>query len=412
MIRHLTFIALIITALSSMAATIQVGPSARIHTIHEALKTAGNGDTILVNGGVYTEGNILIEKSVTLLGRNNPVIDGLAKNLELITIAADSVTIDGFTIQNGGFSFLRDLAGIRIQRKSFFTIRNNTLLKTMFAIYLEKASDGIIQQNTIVGEAKDEISSGNGIHAWYCKNLTITGNTVHNQRDGIYFEFVENSKVSHNISKGNLRYGLHFMFSNNDDYADNLFENNGAGVAVMFSKQIGMFRNTFKKNWGSSACGLLLKEIYDGRIEQNAFIKNTTGIKVDGSTRIHYLRNNFENNGWAIKFVGGCYDNEITSNNFVSNAFDLVIESARNNNTIDGNYWSAYTGYDLDKDGVGDVPFRPVKLFSYIVSRSPEAMVLLRSLFIDIIDYAEKIRPMFTPENVIDHAPLMQKITV
>ena len=94
----------------------------------------------------------------------------------------------------------------------------------------------------------------------------------------------------------------------------------------------------------------------------------------------------------------------------MSNAFDLVIESARNNNSIDGNYWSSYTGYDLNKDGVGDVPFRPVKLFSYIVSQVPESMILMQSLFVDIINYSEKVRPVFTPENVMDHEPLMSKV--
>ena len=102
-------------------------------------------------------------------------------------------------------------------------------------------------------------------------------------------------------------------------------------------------------------------------------------------------------------------DNVFTENNFLSNTLDLVVDSKVNNNTFNGNYWSEYTGYDLDRDGVGDVPHRPVKLFSFILSRSPEAIVLLRSLFIDLINFSEKVSPVFTPANVLDERPLMKK---
>ena len=385
--------------LDSSAGILTVCETCPLKSVTGALKLANPHDTILVNGGVYAEGNIRVEKSVTLIGSSDPVLDGRNGNTEILTIAADSVYVEGFTVQNVGKSFLNDLAGIRIQKKDHITLVNNKLVNTMFGIYLEKARYVTIKDNTIRGKAADEVSSGNGIHAWYSHFIHITGNVVENHRDGIYFEFVESSTIEGNESRDNLRYGLHFMFSNNDDYTDNEFERNGAGVAVMFSRNINMYRNTFRSNWGSSSYGLLLKEIYDARIEGNRFVENTAGIKIDGSTRITYRANLFRDNGWAIRFFGGCYDNTITGNNFIGNNFDLVIESAKNNNTIDGNYWSDYTGYDLDRDGIGDVPYRPVKLFSYIISIAPESMVLLRSFFVDIINYSEKVRPVFPPEN-------------
>jgi len=78
-------------------------------------------------------------------------------------------------------------------------------------------------------------------------------------------------------------------------------------------------------------------------------------------------------------------------------------------NEFNGNYWSNYTGYDLNRDGIGDVPYRPVKLFSYIVNRTPETIILLRSLFMDIIDFSEKVSPAFTPDNLLDAQPLMKR---
>jgi nitrous oxidase accessory protein len=170
-----------------------------------------------------------------------------------------------------------------------------------------------------------------------------------------------------------------------------------------------MWENTFEFNWGKASYGILLKEIYDAEIKNNVFRENTIGIYVEGSTRINYFENDFIRNGWALKISGGCLDNKVTENNFISNSFDLAFNSAINNNTFDGNYWSDYSGYDLDKDGIGDVPYRPVKLFNYVVNKTPEAMVLLRSLFVDIINFSEKVSPIFTPKNVVDNMPRMLK---
>jgi len=208
----------------------------------------------------------------------------------------------------------------------------------------------------------------------------------------------------------NVRYGLHYMFSNEDVYENNHFENNGAGVAVMFSKQIKMIGNTFKNNWGPTSYGLLLKEIYDAEIVDNRFEANTIAINIEGSNRIRYTGNDFMSNGWALKVQGACYTNRFEQNNFLSNSFDVSYNGNLNDNVFVRNYWSSYTGYDLDMDGIGDIPYRPVKLFSYIVNRTPETIILLRSLFMDMINFSERVSPVFTPDNLIDPNPLMQQI--
>lgn len=257
-----------------------------------------------------------------------------------------------------------------------------------------------------------EYKSGNGIHLWYCKNITIENNTVSKVRDGIYFEFVDDSRVINNRSFNNLRYGLHFMFSNNDLYMHNTFDANGAGVAVMYSKKIEMKYNTFKRNWGAASYGLLLKEINDAEIAHNKFLQNTIGINVEGSNRLNYSYNSFEENGWAVKINGACFNNDFRKNNFLNNTFDVAYSGHLNDNSFSQNYWSAYTGYDLNRNGIGDVPYRPVKLFSYVVNKTPESIVLLRSLFVDIINFSEKVSPVFTPTHLMDTEPLMKKVSL
>jgi nitrous oxidase accessory protein len=178
----------------------------------------------------------------------------------------------------------------------------------------------------------------------------------------------------------------------------------------MFSKFIVMKNNKFLRNWGTASYGLLLKEINDAEVVDNQFESNSVGIFIEGTNRINYIGNTLLSNGWAIKVSGGSYANIFTKNNFISNSFDLSYNSKMNDNEFVGNYWSEYAGYDLDRDGKGDVPYRPVKLFSYIVSQTPESIILLRSLFIDLLNFSERVSPVFTPDDLMDTAPLMRML--
>lgn len=406
-IAWLMIFTLMLAGNTSFAKTIDICVTCEVKSISEGVRFAMDHDTLLIKKGTYKEFNILIDKPLVLIGENFPVVDGEDQG-EIIRIISDDVTIDGLYVINVGTSYTTDYAAIRIVKSKNFLIQNVVLEKLFFGIYLEKSSNGKIYHNKIIGDAVDEYNSGNGIQLWYSHNVEVDRNIVQGVRDGIYLEFSDNVTINNNSSTNNLRYGLHFMFSNDDVYTNNIFENNGAGVAVMFSKRIKMYKNTFRKNWGTASYGMLLKEINDAEIKENVFEENTVGINIEGSNRITYKNNDFIGNGWAIKVLGACYTNTFTKNNFLYNSFDISYNSRLNDNSFDQNYWSGYTGYDLDRDGVGDVPYRPVKLFSYIVNQTPETIVLLRSLFMDIIDFSEKVSPIFTPDNLMDANPLMK----
>jgi len=397
-----------ISAINMHAETIAVCNSCEIASIKEAIAVAKDFDTIRIQKGTYKEFGINIDKPLTIIGENYPVIDGEEQG-EIMTITSDSVSVDGLLLKNVGNSYTEDFAAVRVRKSNYFEIKNLVVQNLFFGIYIEKSNFGKILNNKLMGEAVEEYNSGNGIQLWYSHDVDIENNHIQGMRDGIYFEFADNSIIKNNTSTRNLRYGLHFMFSNNDVYEGNTFKENGAGVAVMFSKHITMVKNKFLNNWGSVSYGLLLKEINDAKITGNIFDQNTIGINIEGSNRIDYKNNNFINNGWALKVRGACYTNTFSNNNFLYNSFDVSYNSNINDNVFDHNYWSNYTGYDLDKNGIGDVPYRPVKLFSYIVNRTPETMILLRSLFIDIIDFSEKVSPVFTPDNLVDNNPLIKQ---
>ena len=403
----ITFILNSVLLNSASTKTIQVSPNGSIKTIIEAIKLANDFDTIRINSGVYAEGNIMIDKKVTIIGIEFPIIDGKGIG-EIFTVTANEVHISGLLIKNSGISYLEENAGIKLKEVHNCSITNNKFINNFFAVYLAKSADCIIADNYIEGERKREANSGNGIHLWYCRDITIENNQIFNHRDGIYFEFVRNGRIFNNHSERNLRYGLHFMFSDSCEYTNNTFENNGAGVAVMYTKNVLMFENHFLRNWGAASYGILLKDISDSRIEKNIFDENSIGLYMEGCSRVTIEQNNFTKNGWALKLMANSMDNYFYDNNFIANSFDVSTNSRQNFNTFEKNYWADYKGYDLDKDGYGDIPFRPVTMFSMMIESHPTSLVLLHSLFIDILNVAESIIPAITPEALTDAKPRMR----
>lgn len=401
---YIIIILLLTINISHAQKIITVFPSDNLKDI---IANAPESSIIKIKSGTYYVDNIIIRKPITILGEEYPEIIGNRKD-EVITVTANDVTIKGLKIQNAGVSYLNENAAIKINQSFNCLIEDNILRENYFGIYLSKSFNCVIRNNNIEASNKTETSSGNGIHLWYSKAITITGNKVKGHRDGIYFEFVMHSLVKDNYSQENLRYGLHFMFSDSCTYINNKFENNGAGVAVMYTKNVTMKGNKFINNWGAACFGVLLKDLTDCLIEKNYFQRNTNGLYIEGCSRITVRSNNFISNGWAIKLMANSMNNYFLKNNFIANSFDIMTNSKNSFNNFTTNYWSRYNGYDLDNDGFGDVPFRPVKMFSVLVERQQASMILINSLFIELLNISENVIPSLTPVNLIDSQPRMK----
>lgn len=400
---------LLFTGIAALANVRKVGTNESYHSIQQAINASQNGDTVLVDPGIYKEKNITINKSIIFIGNSYPVLDGEHK-YEIISVKANNVTIKGFKLIHSGVSSYTDIAGIKIYENKNVTISGNILEDTFFGIYLQKVTDCLVENNKLTAYATTDQASGNGIHCWQCDSLRIIGNTVTGHRDGIYFEFVTNSVIWRNISRANSRYGLHFMFSHNDAYISNIFQNNSAGVSVMFTHGVKMFNNIFEDNWGDGCYGIFLKEITDSYILGNKFLRNTTAISMEGANRILVEKNEYINNGWALKIQASCMDDTLTYNNFIGNSFDIATNGTLVLNNFNHNYWDKYEGYDLNKDNIGDVPYHPVSMFSMIVAENPTAMILFRSVMASLFDKIEKIIPSLTPPNLVDNYPFMKPL--
>jgi nitrous oxidase accessory protein len=405
------YIIILLLCISTLAIsrTIIVGPNQLVTSLKKAIEIAKDKDTILLQAGTYKEGSMTITKSITIIGQNNPVLDG-EKKYEILLISGKNITIKGIRFYNSGYSAMNDFASIKLVDASNIVIENNYIYNAYFAIHISNTSYACIRNNFISGSPKSEQLTGNGIHLWKSNNAVIENNHVQGQRDGIYFEFVRFSTIRNNLSEKNIRYGLHFMFSNDDTYLNNTFRNNGAGVAVMYSQKVKMENNHFEQNWGPSAYGLLLKDISDSYILHNTFLRNTVGIHLEGVSRIILERNIFTSNGWALKVQASCENNDFHHNNFTGNSFDVGTNGSISLNNFYNNYWDKYEGYDINKDGIGDIPYHPVSMYSMIVEQNPYTLMLFRSFTVQLLDKAEKAIPSLTPENLLDKSPLMKSL--
>lgn len=383
-----------------------VAPGSALRTVTAALAVARDGDTILVSPGDYREGEIHVARRVAIIGRAWPVFHGGEHGV--FSVTADSVTIEGLVIRDVTPSTTEDRAGIKIVGAGGCRVENNTLLNTFFGIYLSKVTGCTVRRNRVRGAVRTEALSGNAIHSWSSSDLQIDDNLLRGHRDGIYFEFTTGARVRRNVSTHHLRYGLHFMFSHGCEYRDNSFLSNRAGVAVMYSHDVRMAGNRFERSWGGSAYGLLLKDISDSRLEGNLLRGNSVGLYAEGTSRLTVHQNEFLANGWAIQVMANAQQTAFRRNRFEGNSFDVSTNSANAASEFAENFWDRYRGYDLDRDGYGDVPHAPVRLFAVVVQRNEPALILLRSFFVSLLDAAERVAPVLTPRMMEDRRPLMR----
>lgn len=386
-----------------------VSPTGPYERVADALRAAGPGDTVMIRAGLYREPTIRIDRAVVVLGDSGATLDGEGRR-ELLVIAAPGVTVRGLTFRNTGRSHREDRAALRVLQTHDCLIAGNLFIDTFFGIYLQGASDCVVTGNRLTGQIGGEGGTGNGIHAWSSGHLTLVNNTITGHRDGIYLEFSRHATVQGNVSTGNRRYGLHFMYSDSSLYLRNRFGANGTGVAVMYSSHVAMVDNDFAFNRGPAAYGLLLKEISRSQLVDNRFEGNTTALVADGANGLEVRGNLFRRNGRAVRLLASTEGGAFTGNAFEGNSFDVVVNSRGITTAFRGNWWDAHRGWDLDRDGISDIPHHPVRLFALLVERSEATMLLQRSLFVRLIDAAERAVPVLTPQNVSDPEPRMLPI--
>ena len=215
---------------------------------------------------------------------------------------------------------------------------------------------------------------------------------------------------THGLAKGNrardLRYGLHYMFSDDNMFEDNTFENGAAGAALMYSRRITFRRNRFLHNRGFASVGLLLKACDDVLAEDNLIADNARGVFLEGSYRNVLRRNVIAMADQAIVLYDSAHENVFEGNAFLANLTPLYLVGRRTDTRVDGNYWSDHGEPDLDGDGIADRPYRLSNVFDHLRGNLTAADLFARGFAASALGAAERAFPVLDPVPVVDARPL------
>ncbi len=396
------------------AKVLEVGYDRQYSHLEDALNATTDGDSIIVYAGVYY-GNFVINKSISFIGKYNPVIDGNNRGT-VLTVEVPNVTITGFTIQNSGIILDREDTGILAAANNIL-IKQNHLKEVLFGITLRKSDGSIIKDNIIEGRNELDIPRrGDLFRGWYSKNLLIEGNKFKFGRD-ILLWFSGNSKVIGNYMSG-ARYGLHFMYNTDCEVIRNTMTENSVGMYIMYSKNLIIRNNLIAYNRGTSGFGVGFKDLDNVELSKNVIADNRVGVFVDNSphdidTYMKYDKNVIAYNESGLEQLTSLTNCYFTGNSFIENYVQTHLSDAQNpdNDYWKSNYWSDYSGYDKNSDGYGDIPYRSGEIIENLIDDDPNLRVFLYSPAINALNYAAKAFPILQPEHkLIDKFPNIKPI--
>ncbi|MDM8530947.1 nitrous oxide reductase family maturation protein NosD [Anaerolineales bacterium HSG25] len=414
--KQLLFITILLILLSSSLVSAETQTP---FNLQQAIDRAAPGDILQIPAGVY-HGNFFISKSITLEGIDQPILDGDNQGYVISINQAPHVTIRGFIIRNSGSKLEKEEAGIAVSESPHLIVENNRLENTLFGIYIKDSAHSRIAYNTIGAKPLDVPSRGDGIRVWYSEETEIIGNRVDKGRDVVLW-YNNNSIVSKNtITNG--RYGLHFMYCDDNLVEGNYISGNSVGAFLMYSRRLTLQHNIFANNRGPSGYGVGLKEVDGVEATDNIFASNRIGTYFDNSPASYDMKQHFRYNAFVHNDIGLMFNPSVRRNFFSQNSFIDNLEQVAltgsgnfrdNEFTIDevGNFWSDYVGYDADENGLGDLPYISQSLFESMMDNNSKLRLFQLSPAQQAINLAARAFPIFRPKpKFSDDYPLMTPI--
>jgi nitrous oxidase accessory protein len=372
--------------------------------LQKLVDAAPDGATIEVPAGSW-EGDLYLDRPVRLVGKGWPVLRG-SRSGSVVRVRAPNVTVEGFVIDGReGGDLGRDSAGVHVAAPGA-RIRSCRIRQSLFGVYVREGNGVVVESCDIRGiPGKAPGEKGSGIHVWNTVGFTLRGNVIRDVRDGFYIQSSSRGLVASNHAS-DLRYGIHYMFSDDNAFEDNVFENGAAGSALMYSKRIAFRRNQFLRNRGFASVGLLFKTCDEVVAEGNLLADNARGVFFEDSYRNVFRGNVVASSDTAIVLYAGSGGNRITGNSFVGNLTPLTLVGRRTDTVFDGNYWSENREPDLDGDGRTDRPYRLGNVFDHFRGNLLAADLFAQSFAAGAIGVAEETFPVLRQQMAMDSSPL------
>lgn len=362
------------------------------------------GSVLTPPAGIYA-GPVVIEKSITIDGKNGVTIDAGGKGT-VILLDTDGATIQNLRLTHSGESANDIDSGVQV-RGNYNVIKDNVIDDCLFGVDLQQSRNNIVKRNTI--SSKDRFGlgqKGDSVRLWYSFNNKITDNITFNVRDMVVWYSAHN-EIKRNTGRDS-RYSLHFMYSRYNVVEGNKYYNNAVGIFLMYSDGITVRDNFIAHASGPTGIGIGFKETSDLIIENNKILYCASGLYIDVSpfqpdTTNQFTGNLVAYNGIGIRFLNDWHSNIFKHNQFAGNLTQIVVSGGKtaNRNVWEGNYWSDYQGFDRNKDNKGDTPYELYAYADRIWRDAPSAQFFKGSPVLEVLDFLERLAPFSEPDLLV-----------
>ncbi|WP_369792136.1 nitrous oxide reductase family maturation protein NosD [Herminiimonas sp. CN] len=387
------------------AAVLQVQPGQSIAAVIAAAKP---GDTVQVPSGTYSE-RLVIDKPLTLQGIGRPTISG-GNSGDVIRVRASDVTIEGLIVRDSGIDLTAQNAGIYIQPGSDrATVQDCDLVYNAFGIWLEKSNNSRILRNLITGRRDlQSVERGNGIQVYNTNGAQIIGNNISYTRDGLYVDVSQNALFRGN-KMHHLRYGTHFMTTDHTIWENNESYLNQGGLALMEVRSLTVRNNIA---WGNVDHGIMLRTIQDSVIENNVVAGNGRGFFIYDAEYNTLQKNLVIGNRIGVHLSAGSANNKVDGNDFIDNQSQIKYVAASDVvwGRTQGNYWSNYSGWDQNGDGIGDIAYEANDVVDRLNWQYPLVKLLLSSPSMQTLRFVARQFPVLRAPSIVDKHPRMRPL--
>mgnify|MGYP000229209460 CR=1 FL=1 len=351
----------------------------------------------------------LVKRAMRIEGEPGAIVDGGGIG-SILTVTADDAQVIGLTLRNSGERHESTDSAIRL-RAARGLYRDNTIEDCLFGFDLKQADMNIIRRNRITSKPLPEALRGDSIRVWYSNGNRIEDNDISRVRDTVVWYAKENVFAGNRIRDS--RYGVHLMYSHRNRLTANSVLSSTVGMFLMYSNDNTIVDNVIRGGQGPSSIGIGFKETSRAHVEHNDIYANARGLYLDASPDDPdgpnvVAANRLAYNGVAVAFHSTGEGSEFGGNSFVGNHSVATVSGggSADRNRWTGNFWDGYDGFDRNRDGVGDTPYRVWSWADRLWMDVPDAQFFRSAPSLELIDLVERLGSLTEPRLLLnDPAP-------